>query len=621
MDGKPTVLDPSEVLRQTPASTIENIEIITNPSSRYQPDGTGGIINIVTKKNRMMGLQGLFNAKAGRFGAYSGDFLLNYRKNALNFYLGGDYGKNPYPGFSYEERHTTRNDTATIIRAEGESESIRSGGGIRMGMDWDLTPADNLSLGFRFGNYMHRQNSLLDYLTYQVPGTVTSNELSQNEGGRGGNYYNVNATYTHAFEQKDHELMLQYSQRLYMGDEFSENYLMDGDGMVSQGTRTTEKGPSSRLELKLDYIRPLGSKHGLETGFQFRAGNSTDATELYDFDVDLGDFVIRPDRSNTTYYKRNIYALYGILKGESGKLGYQTGLRGEYTYRDVTAEESVGENTIDRFDYFPTLHLSYQLPKENQLMASYSRRIDRPRSYYLEPFLTWMDMYNVRSGNPALEPEYIDAMELGFIHSRENSQLSLEAYYRIRQNLVERVKEVYTDGVLLHSFKNVGTDYSLGMEALYNIALFPWWELNLMADFYDYRIESERDGSSFEFQSFNWGTRWNNTFRIGEMVRFQLDGNYNSATITTQGKDEGYYSFNAAVRSDFLDRKLSLVLQVRDVFATMERVSIIEDMDLYNISIRNSRAPLISLTASYRLNNFKERQAGNPGGGSGGEDF
>ena len=277
--------------------------------------------------------------------------------------------------------------------------------------------------------------------------------------------------------------------------------------------------------------------------------------------------------------------------------------------------------TLERYDFFPTLHLSYQLPGENQLMTSYSRRIDRPRGYYLEPFITWTDMYNVRQGNPDLKPEYIDAMELGFIHSREKSQLSLEAYYRIKHNKVERTREDYQEGILLQTFTNVGTDYSLGLEALYNIALFPWWELNLMSDLYNYRIDSELNGSSSSYQSFNWGTRVNNTFSIAKRIRIQFDGNYNSATVTTQGEDKGYYSFNAAVRSDFLDNTLSLVLHVRDVFSTMERVSVTRDADFYNYYSRSNHAPIISLTASYRLNNFKQSNRGDRSGDGGGEDF
>ena len=300
-------------------------------------------------------------------------------------------------------------------------------------------------------------------------------------------------------------------------------------------------------------------------------------------------------------------------------MGYQAGLRGEYTNRVITSEEGVEDYTLERYDFFPTLHLSYQLPAQNQLMASYSRRIDRPRGYYLEPFITWTDMYNVRQGNPALKPEYIDAMELGFIHSREKSQLSLEAYYRIKHNKVERTREVYEEGILLQTFTNVGTDYSLGLEALYNISLFPWWELNLMGDLYDYRIDSEINESSYH--SFNWGTRVNNTFSIAKRIRVQFDGNYNSATVTTQGEDKGYYSFNAAVRSDFLDKSLSLVLQVRDVFSTMDRVSITQDVDFYNYYSRSTRAPIISLTASYRLNNFKQSNRGDRSGGGGGEEF
>jgi len=621
IDGKPTVLDPSDVLRQTPASTIENIEIITNPSSRYQPDGTGGIINIITKKNRMLGLQGLFNLKTSTFGEYGGDFLLNYRKGNANVYIGGDYRHSPYPGQTFSERRTTLGDTTTIIQAGGQTEWLRGGGGLRMGLDWDISPRTNFSVGVRAGEFSGMGNSSLDYLTYRDPYDFETRELSLYESGRGALYYNLTGSLLQKFEQEGHELMLQFNQRLRKGDEFSETLLMDENGSVNQGTRTTEKGPSGDLEAKLDYTRPLGEKHGLEAGFQLRNGTSEDATELYIFDLAEQDFVLHPESSNNTNYRRNIYALYGIFKGESGNLGYQAGLRGEYTYRNIQATESLEDYTIERYDFFPTLHLSYQLPGENQLMASYSRRIDRPRGWYLEPFITWVDMYNVRRGNPALEPEYIDAMELGFIHSRDKSQLSLEAYYRIKHNKVERTREVYQEGILLQTFTNVGTDYSLGMEALYNIALFPWWELNLMADVYDYRIDSERDGSSYTYQSFNWGTRVNNTFNIAKRIRIQFDGNYNSATVTTQGEDKAYYSFNAAVRSDFLDRSLSLVLQVRDVFSSMERVSVTRDADFYNYYSRSTRAPIISLTASYRLNNFKQSNRGDRSDGGGGEEF
>lgn len=617
IDGKPTVLDPSDALKQIPASTIDNIEIITNPSARYQPDGTGGIINIITRKNRMPGLSGLVNAKTGSFGAYSGDFLLNYRKGTANFFLGGDYGKNPSRGITSGERRTMLNDTITIIETEGDSERISGGGGLRLGMDWDISPADNLSIGIHAGEYSHASNSLLDYNFYQDPSGISERETSRNEYFRGALYYNLTSSFKHQFDQKDHELLMQFNFSQRLGDEYSQNLLLDRNEMVTNGTRTTEKGPSDRLEFKLDYAKPINGNMGIETGIQLRRSTSLDATDLLLYDLADKKYIRQPENSNSTDYQRNIFAIYGIFRGEAGNLGYQAGLRGEYTNRIVTAIEAVEDHVIERFDYFPTLHLSYQLPKENQVMASYSRRIDRPRGYYLEPFLTWTDMYNVRSGNPALDPEYIDAMEMGFIHSGEKSQLSLELYYRIKHNKIERIQEVYDEGILLRTIDNVGTDYSLGLETMYNVSLFPWWELNLMGELYDYRIDSKRNGIPYEFQSFNWATRLNNTLNIAKRIRFQFDGYYNSATITTQGEEKGYYALNAAVRTDMLDRKLSVVLQARDLFSTMDRISINQDAGFYNYQFRSTLAPVLALTVSYRINNFKQdRREGTGRGGA-----
>jgi len=620
IDGKPTVLEPSEVLRQTPASTIDNIEIITNPSAKYQPDGTGGIINIITKKNRTMGLQGLFNANAGSFGSFGGDFLLNYRRENLNLFVGGDYRQGPFPRVTENERRTTRNDTTTVIESGGDSEFRRSGGGMRAGLDWDITPKDNFTAGVRLGGYSMQRNSYLDYLTYTDPATTLLEEFSDNQWQRASQYINFNATYLRKFNGEDHDLLVQFSQSFSDADEFSMNFLEDAAGDVKEGTRNTEAGPGRRTELKIDYTRPFRGGHALEAGLQYRKRDSYDITQAFLYDTAGGEFVLQPDLNYSTNYYRDTWSIYSLFRGERNRLGYQAGLRAEYTFRDISAPEDPNEYYIDRWDLFPTLHLSYQLRDDHQLMASYSRRIDRPGGRQLEPFVQWVDMFNVRRGNPSLEPEFIDAMELGYIHTREQSQLSLELYYRIRQNKVERIQEVYREGVLLHTYENIGNDYRFGTEAMYNVTLLPWWEVNLMADFYNYQIKSERNGSEYEYQSFNWGTRLNNTFSIAKKVRIQFDGNYNSPTITTQGEEKGYFGFNAAVRTDLLDRKLSLVLQARDVFATEERVSITRDEGFYNYEYRSNRAPILSLTVTYRLNNYREdRNAGGQDGG--GDEF
>ena len=624
IDGKPTVLDPSDALRQTPASTIENIEIITNPSAKYQPDGTGGIINIITKKNRMQGVQGLINLKAGKFGQYGGDVLLNWRKKDVNFYVGGDYNERPFPGESYSERQTTSEGITTIQKSYGDNDRSFNGGSFRAGLDWDISESDYFSFGIRTGKYDMEGESSQLYTTTTIPESDTKIEDNESESGRGGSYYSLTGNYQKKFEQEGHELSAQLNYRYRDGEEDNKNWLYENNSATaSSGTYTTEDGPSKRYELKIDYTKPIGAKDRFEAGFQGRSSNSDDITSLSLFDSNINDFQLQADRSNAINYKRNIYALYTIYNGEYAKLGYQIGLRGEYTKRDITNNQDNQEFTIDRWDYFPTVHLSYQLPANNQIMASYSRRIDRPRGYFLEPFITWEDMYNVRMGDPGIDPEYIDAMELGFLKKWDKSQLSLEGYYRITHNKVERIQSVYQEGILMTSFANVGTDYSLGMDATYNVPLFKWWEVNLMGNLYNYKVEGTMNGRSYDNTSFNWSSRLNNTFKIIKKIQLQLNGDYNSPTVTSQGETKEYYALNGAVRMDFLDRKMSAVVQVRDIFGTANRVSITEDDNFYNYQKWERKSPFVSFTLSYRLNNFmqKRRNGGNEGGGMDDEGF
>lgn len=617
IDGKPTVLDPSDVLRQTPASTIENIEIITNPSAKYQPDGTGGIINIVTKKNRSQGLQGLFNVKAGSHDMYGGDFLLNYRKNKLNFNLGADYNYRPHPGESFSERRTTKDDVTTIIKSYGDDEREFRMMGLRGGLDWDMTQNDVFTFGFRIGDFKMKNSSEQDYITTQIPDNGEISELSLNNGEREGRYYSLSANYTHKFYEKGHELAAQLNYRYRDGDDTSENKLRDLSTNEVTGTRTTEFGPSGPWEMRFDYTKPIGEDSRFEAGFQGRLGRREDETELYIWQNE--GFKLQQDKGNLTEYNRNILALYSTYNGKAGDFGYQLGLRGEYTYRDISTRIDNKTYNIDRWDYFPTVHLSYQLKKDHQVMASYSRRIDRPRGYYLEPFITWRDMFNVRRGNADLLPEYIDALEAGYLKTWDKAQFSLEGYYRVKHHKIEHVQSVYEEGILLTTFANVGTDYSLGAEAMFNSPLFKWWEINVMGDLYDYRIKGVKNEKPFERTSFNWSGRISNTFKLKKNMQLQLDGNYNSASITSQGKRDAFYMLNAAYRVDMFDRKLSAVVQVRDLFNTAQHAFLTEDPDFYNYREFGHKSSMFSFTLSYRLNNFMQKRGRR--NGNGGDDI
>lgn len=607
VDGKPTILDPNEVLQQTPASTIENIEIITNPSVKYAPDGTGGIINIITKKNRTLGVQGLVNVNAGNFGQYGGDFLLNYRVKRFNFFVGGAYGLNKMPMESYSERRTMLNDTIKKMISKGNAEPTRTRNDWRAGVSWDITEKDNFTLEGNFGIFSMGRNSKSDYISSIEKINFEKKEYNKNEFFRKSNYYSLNANYLHKFEKKKHELQLMGSYAQRKANELSTNFLLLDSDKIIEGTRINEKGPSRRMEGKLDYSLPIGE--GIfEAGLQYKNRQSSSFVKNYTYNTTKQEFDLNADYDNDITYDDKTASIYSLYQGKYKKIGYQIGVRGEYTFRKIIPLKNDTTYKIDDWDFFPTLHFSYQINEKNQLMASYSRRIDRPRPWYLEPFVSKTDIFNVRSGNPALLPEYIDAMELGYIKQWKKAQFSIESYYRIKHNKIERVQSIYEKDILLTTYKNVGTDYSLGIESMFSIPLFKWWNFSLSGNVFNYLLKSEKNSKPYQVESLTWSSRLSNIFSVHKNIKLQLDGSYRSPSVSSQGRTEANYMINASTRADFFERKLSATLQIRNIFGTSKYSSITEQEGFYNYRSMEPQSPAIRISLSYRINNFKNKR-------------
>ena len=620
IDGRPSVLDANDALQQIPASTIDNIEIITNPSAKYDPDGTAGIINIITKKNKLQGFSGIINLNTGLNKKYGGDMLINYKKRKMNIYFGADYNFRNYPGERYNERHTYAEDTIYKTIMNGTNTRERNRWGLRTGLDYSIGQNDILGLGFRYGKRSMIGNSKSEYDEWMVPGDIHNLYQNNDESKRGGSFYSITGNYQHKFKKNGHEVKLEFSYDNRDFEDNSINELTNESGIVVDGKKNVEEGPSSRIRAKADYTLPIREKDKFEAGFQTRFSESEDHTGLYILNTNRRIYEVQPEYSNITYYKRNIHALYTLYAGELGNFGYQGGLRGEYTFRNIESGNDSQTFGIDRWDFFPTIHLSYQLPKDHQLMTSYTRRIHRSRGWYLEPFITWADAFNVRQGNPDLLPEYIDSFELGYIKNiAKSNMVSLEGYYRITNNKVERVRSVYEENVMMSTPENVGKDYSLGLEFMFSYQLYKWWEVDLMGNFYKYKVEGILYGEDFSNNSNNWSSRFNNTFNIKKNTKIQINSMYNGPSVTAQGKTEGYYMVNAAVRQDFMDRKLSAVLQVRDIFSSAKHDFTSSGPDFYNYSEYQREAPIVTLTVGYRFNNYKPDRDPQSGGDDNGE--
>jgi len=606
IDGKPSILDANDILNQIPASQIENIEIITNPSARFDPDGVAGIINIVMKQNRLQGINGIANLNAGSFNRFGGDFLVNYRRERFNFYLGGDYNERGRPGQSITQSQSFGSDT-TFLNSEGSFDRIRNSWGFRGGVDFNIDPRNTISLAYRMGD---RDRGGLSERFYEEWSTLNPERFmysSFEESQRGGVSHTFTLDYKHDFNQDGHNVLATavFSQR--ESEQRSLNMLFNESLDTISGQQAFEEGPRSRYTFRLDYTLPLNENQRFEAGYQTRISLREEVNNMFEFNPEISAFELSDMFSKEVEYNTIIHSLYSTFSGELSNLGYQFGLRTEYTDRLIEMAGEPEDYALNRWDYYPTLHFSYQFPSEQQLMASYTRRLQRIRGWYLEPFYTWRNAYNIRIGNPNLEPEYIDSYELSYQKRFTQNVLSVDLYYRITNNKIEWVREIYDDqpNVLLTTFENVGKDYSLGTEIMMGFDPTSWWHIDIMGNLYDYRQRGELYGRDYSASSFNWNARLNNDFRITPSTRVQLRGMYNSPTVRARGERSGYFLTNVAVRQNFFDNDLSVTFQVRDVFGTMARETINFGDDFYTFRTWDPNTPTFSVRVSYRINNYR----------------
>lgn len=613
IDDRPTVLDANEALQQIPAGMIKDIEIITNPSAKYDPEGTAGIINIVTKKRSLEGISGIAHLDVGLDDKYGGDFLLNYRNEHYNVFVGGDITDRTYPGSRRTENFTYGTDT-TYLTQDGTHRRGWKRYSARAGFEWFPNDKNTLTLSGRFGTRGHEGTTNATFKEWSTANPVKEVYESDEYGDRAGNYFALNSEYSRQFSSKKHKLDVQLMLYQRKGESKSVNTLLNASNEITNGQKSLEGGPSQGLRYRVNYNHPFSEKLRVEAGAQGRLRDSEEWNEVYYYDLVNENYEIQPLFSHTSNYARSIHAGYALMSGELNNFGYQLGFRSEYTYRDIRMENVDDVFNINRWDYFPTVHFSYQLPKDHQLMASYSRRIDRPRGWYLEPFYTWSDAYNIRRGNPGLIPEYINSYELGYQKKLNKNSFSLELYYRTTENRIEGIRSVYDENVMLRTYENVGTDYSLGTEVMFNVNLFKWWETSLTGNFYDYRVKGELEDVSFDKHSFTWSSRWSHIFNIAENTRLQINPSYRSPELEAQEKEAGFFYMHGAVRQSFYDNKLNLTLQVRDIFSTGKHESTIDTDSFYNYRLYEHKAPMIMLNVTWRINNYKNGRRQNRGG-------
>ncbi|MGE5432095.1 MAG: TonB-dependent receptor domain-containing protein [Syntrophomonadaceae bacterium] len=621
IDGRPTIMDAQDALQQIPASSIKDIEIITNPSVKYDPEGVAGIINLVLKKNENLGLAGMTNLSAGLKDKYGAEGLFEYKTPLVNTVFGLNYRKRNMTQNSTEERRFDFGGGTSRINTVSSGSHNRDGYGLRGSINFLLSDNDVLGIGARYHNRNNTEGGAANYteFTPSAPNGLFYINKSRSEGS--GSSYAANMNYQHKFNLTGHEIAADIRYESEDQNDISLSELLNGQA-IADGKRTTEGGPGSEFNTKIDYTLPFSDKSKFESGLEGETELSTENSGFSQFSPQAGTYLFEPNFSYSTKSRNDEYSVYSLFSDMIGNFGYQAGVRGEYTYRKIRVLSLVQEFNIDRWDFFPTLHFSYRLESGQQFIASYSKRIHRPRSWWLEPFETWVDANTVHRGNPSLAPELIDSYELGFQTLIGPMSLSTEGYYRINNGKIETLRSAYSDNVTLETFANIGRDYSLGTEIMASFDVLKVWSVDLMGNIYHYRLKSNLGGIPVEKTSFNWRTRISNNITLSSTLQLQLNGNYESPSVTLQEKSKGNFMTDLALKKELMDKQLSLTLQIRDIFGTHRHETTTESDGLYSFSTFKMESPIIMLNLRYSINNFKQREReSDNGNGMGEEEF
>jgi len=625
IDGRPSVLTGSDALRQIPSSAIQNIEIITNPSVKYDPDGMAGIINVVMKRNVLSGVNGIVNVNLGTGKKYGTDMMLNYKTKKYNLFFGGNWNDNTDKGSMSSSRETYANDTTTYLNTTGSRNQSRGGTQIKGGFDYYPTEKTSITVSSQIGNYDFSSFGNGNLHNYQIPaGKFDIYSVQNTNSGRSGNFVSANASFLTKFDEVGlHKLegSFDYRNRTGLTDENNDEYRSDAsftqkNEYLSQ-VITNENSNSDDYRAKLDYTLPLKGGDKFEAGLQSRIESEREELNFSNFGVN------DPKYTSDMDFKEDIHAIYSTYTGNVKAIQYVVGLRGEYNKRSIThfKDNVAYPHKLNRFDFFPSAHFSYELVDKSQLMTSYSRRINRPDGRDLDPFPSYMNQYTIRTGNPDLKPEYTDSYELSYMKRFGSSFVSLETFYRTTNNLMTQLTTV-TDGISYMTVTNLNRDYSMGGEIMGNIDVTKWLLINTSFTLYNYKLKGEVLGKSINRESTNYSGKMNATVKFSPDSRLQITGVYRGPSVSAQSDQKGMVYSNLSYRQDFMKKRISATLSVRDVFGSMKMQGT-SFGDNFRSTFKNMREPrVLMLTLSYKINNYKlDKQAPTEESGQGTEEM
>jgi outer membrane receptor protein involved in Fe transport len=613
VNNKPYPLQGSDALKQISANSIENIELITNPSSKYDAEGSAGIININLKVQKDMSMSGILNLNSGTGDKYNGDFSFSYNVNGWNLTSGFDYRDNTYTNEQDIKRNSIIQNQELFNRSDLKISNKRRQYSFRAGADYTADTQNSLGLSLGIG-VVDVFSTLNTFVTNQQTNDSRYSRI-QNRQEIPVNYINSTFTYQHKFVPDVNDLYLELSHN-YVGlaneQKTIENLTNESFSSLAELVNNIIfKNDSKRNDgrAKLNYKHKIGESTSIESGVQSNlVYRNFDLTNKI-FDEASNDYLIDSNLTNTFNLRNNVYAGFVSFTSEIEGFSYMLGLRGEYMDRYLDQKTISETYSFNQMDYFPSVNVSRTFD-DHQLQLSYSRRINRPNDNLLNPFAFYSDPNITISGNPKLMPEYTDAFELNYQKTYGSVFVSAQTYYRKSKDSFTQSFSVDTSGRLNIVFDNYGNQDVYGAEISSSFSVAQIFKFDPSINLFQNHIDGKVNGVGVEKDFFNWSARLNTTVNFSADTRLQMSVN-TMKFVDAQSESDLFAFISASLRQDFFDKTMSLTLQARNLFNTSNFTIKTAGSNFNGNALIMPEAPVFTLMFSYNFNNFKRTQRAN----------
>lgn len=646
INGKPSAMagfGSTDALSQLPAESIERVEVITSPSARYDAEGTAGILNIILRKEKTLGLNGSLSAN---YNVPLGSGLttnINLRTNKFNIFNTTGIRYNDTPGnATYENTYFSESVENPFLLEERRYERLRQGFNTNLGVEYFINDQSSVTAtGFlRTGDNGTTTTNNTD--EYNRDNDLAIQRVRTEEETEDDLNYQATLNYTNKFDKNGHELTVdfQYEKGEETEDSSIEEYTIFGENEVIPSESITTKEDETEFLAKADYVLPIGENAQFEAGFNSRFQETVTDYLLLQEDVATGNFVRNDDLSNVFTYNENINAFYTQYGNKFGDFSFLVGLRLENTQLkgEVDSEIEVNSNNPD-FDLdfdknytglFPTVNLIYELAENENITIGYNRRINRPRSWFINPFPSRSSEANIFQGNPNLDPAYASAFDLGYL-KRWGRKITLTSsvYYQHETDAFERVQEdtgeVTANGIpIIRTIPiNLATNKRYGFEAglLYNPT--KWLRLNGSFNFFKFETEGIYNNVDYGTSNTSYFGRGSAKVSLPASIEWQTNAFYRGPSSTAQSENDGILSVDVALSKEIMNDNATIGFNVRDLFNTRKRNSITETDTFISESEFQWRQRQFTVSFMYRFNEKKKRERPNRGGsiGDGEEGF